>query len=233
MTAGLSDGAALRDSVRFDGRGLVPAVVQDVRTGRVLTLAYMNRDALERTLESGETWFYSRSRQALWHKGETSGNTQRVCAIAPDCDGDALLVSVEPRGPACHTGRESCFGDAAQAADGGGEDAGAAAAAGAFDVLFRLEDRVAERHRELPEGSYTTYLFSKGLDKILKKVGEEATEVIIGAKNRDAGELTYEAADLLYHLLVLLRQEGVPLAVVLGELAARYGGAEQYKKGGR
>lgn len=208
--------------LRFNAAGLIPAIVQDAATGRVLTLAYMNRESLDRTLATGETWFYSRSRQSLWHKGETSGNTQSVRSVAPDCDGDALLLLVEPHGPACHTGRETCFSNPVPVV-----------AAPVFDILWRLEERVAERHRQRPEGAYTTYLFEKGLDKILKKLGEEATEVIIGGKNNDTAEVVYESADLLYHLLVLLRQQDVSLQDVLHELAARYGEVEQYKKGGR
>jgi phosphoribosyl-ATP pyrophosphohydrolase/phosphoribosyl-AMP cyclohydrolase len=217
-----ADGLPDLSGLCFDTAGLIPAIVQDAATGRVLTLAYMNRESLERTLASGETWFYSRSRQSLWHKGETSGHTQAVRSISPDCDGDALLVLVEPRGPACHTGAETCF---AETAPGG--------AAPVFDILRRLEERVAQRHGQRPEGAYTTYLFEKGLDKILKKLGEEATEVIIGGKNGDPSEVVYESADLLYHLLVLLRQQGVSLQDVLRELAARYGEVEQYRKGGR
>lgn len=201
------------DEVRFDADGLIPAVVQDVDTGLVLTVAYMNAESLGLTLKTGETWFYSRSRKALWHKGETSGNTQRVREIAADCDGDALLVLVEPRGPACHTGAESCF----SASSGGGSGG----------ILERLEQRVREREALRPEGSYTTYLFEKGLDKILKKVGEETAEVIIAAKNRSGPELRYETADLLYHLAVLLREQGLSWSEVLAELESRYAAGER------
>jgi phosphoribosyl-ATP pyrophosphohydrolase/phosphoribosyl-AMP cyclohydrolase len=204
------------EDVRFDERGLVPAIVQDARTREVLTLAYMNEESLRRTLAEGETWFWSRSRSALWHKGATSGNTQRVVEVRPDCDSDALVVLVEPRGPACHTGAVSCFsGDEVEQG-----------AAGIGDVLEELYGVVAARRREMPEGSYTTYLFEKGLNKILKKVGEEAAETIIAAKDEDAGALTAETADLVYHLLVLLVERGLTLEALAGELARRRGGGK-------
>jgi len=201
--------------VRFDERGLVPAIVQDAVSKEVLTLAYMNGEALRKTLETGETWFWSRSRQALWHKGETSGNTQRVVSLAFDCDRDALLVRVIPSGPACHKGTTSCFEepDALSGETDGGDR---------FAILNRLEALIASREAERPEGSYTTYLFEKGLDKILKKVGEEAAEVIIAAKNRSLEELRYETADLVFHLLVLLREAKLPLDEVLAELSRRH-----------
>ncbi len=253
---GLAINGQAQAGLRFDERGLIPAIVQDAHTKRVLTLAYMNAESLAKTLASGETWFFSRSRQELWHKGETSGHTQRVLDVYVDCDGDALVVQVEPAGPACHTGATSCFHTglaAPQAAvasgradeHGGDGTAGVAGKRGAVgsadaamrdaavDVLLQLEQRVLQRHVERPPGAYTTYLFDKGLDKILKKVGEEATEVIIGAKNADAAEVTYEAADLLYHLLVLLRQQDIALADVFRELERRYHGREQVVKGGK
>lgn len=204
------------EDVRFDERGLVPAIVQDARTREVLTLAYMNEESLRRTLAEGETWFWSRSRSELWHKGATSGNTQRVVEVRPDCDSDALVVLVEPRGPACHTGAVSCFGvdEVEKRADGIG------------DVLEELYGVVAARRQEMPEGSYTTYLFEKGLNKILKKVGEEAAETIIAAKDEDAGALTAETADLIYHLLVLLVERGLTLEALAGELARRRGGGK-------
>lgn len=202
------------DKLRFDEQGLIPAVVQDARTKRILTLAYMNRQSLSRTLETGETWFWSRSRACLWHKGETSGNTQRVVDIQVDCDSDALAVLVAPNGPACHTGAVSCFdnGLGATEAAGGSKDLG--------PLLSDLYSLVESRQRELPEGSYTTYLFNSGLDKILKKVGEEAAETIIAAKNNDRAALANESADLLYHLLVMFVEQGVTLeevSAVLGE----------------
>jgi phosphoribosyl-ATP pyrophosphohydrolase/phosphoribosyl-AMP cyclohydrolase len=193
--------------LKFDERGLIPAIVQDASTREVLTLAYMNRESLERTIETGETWFWSRSRNELWHKGETSGNTQRVVDLVPDCDGDAIVVLVKPAGPACHTGARSCF-DLKQ-----DEDIGA--------LLAQLYQLIESRQRERPDGSYTTYLFDKGIDKILKKVGEESAETIIAAKNEDAKPLVSEVSDLIYHLLVLLVARGVSLDQIREELAQR------------
>ncbi|MHB1684083.1 MAG: bifunctional phosphoribosyl-AMP cyclohydrolase/phosphoribosyl-ATP diphosphatase HisIE [Bacilli bacterium] len=201
--------------VRFDAQGLAPAIVQDQVSGAVLTLAYMNAESLARTVETGETWFYSRSRQQLWHKGETSGNIQKVITIDTDCDNDALLVVASPAGPACHTGRFSCF-------DGDQESERPRLRESGSEILALLEDRVRQREQERPEGSYTTYLFDQGIDKILKKVGEETAEVIIAAKNRSADELRYEAADLIYHLMVLLREQTLPVQDVLRELSSRY-----------
>ena len=204
------------EDVRFDERGLVPAVVQDARTREVLTLAYMNEESLRRTLAEGETWFWSRSRAELWHKGATSGNTQSVVDVRLDCDSDALVVLVEPRGPACHTGAVSCFRN----------DEVESGAAGIGDVLEGLYAVIVGRRREMPEGSYTTYLFEKGLNKILKKVGEEAAETIIAAKDEDQGALTAETADLVYHLLVLMVERGLTLEALAGELARRRGGGK-------
>ena len=196
------------EKVRFDPSGLVPAVVQDARTREVLTLAYMNRESLARTLETGETWFWSRSRNELWHKGATSGNTQRVVSLTADCDNDAILVLVEPAGPACHTGARSCFPIEREDEHPGG-------------LLHELYDLIQSRQEQRPEGSYTTYLFEKGLDKILKKVGEESAETIIAAKNEDPKQLVAETADLLYHLLVMLVARGIKLDDVREELAQR------------
>ncbi|MDQ3651539.1 MAG: bifunctional phosphoribosyl-AMP cyclohydrolase/phosphoribosyl-ATP diphosphatase HisIE [Acidobacteriota bacterium] len=218
--------------VRFDEAGLVPAVVQDARTREVLTLAYMNAESLERTLEDGETWFWSRSRSELWHKGATSGNTQRVVEVRLDCDGDAIVALVEPAGPACHTGARSCFhSETANESDditdesvttvkdahqsNGVRDLGA--------LLTELYQLIETRRREMPDGSYTTYLFREGLDKILKKVGEESAETIIAAKNDNAHALTSEISDLLYHVLVLMVERGVSLEQVGVELARRGG----------
>jgi phosphoribosyl-ATP pyrophosphohydrolase/phosphoribosyl-AMP cyclohydrolase len=205
------------DDVKFDERGLVPAVVQDARTRGVLMLAYMNAESLQRTLETGETWFWSRSRAQLWHKGETSGNTQRVADVLLDCDGDALVVKVEPAGPACHTGQTSCFHNVIQAgaSQQNAEDLG--------EVLSALYALIEERKCERPQGSYTTYLFDQGLDKILKKLGEESSETIIAAKNEDRGALAKESCDLLYHLIVLLVERGVTLSDVCDELVRRRG----------
>ena len=200
-------------ALRFDERGLIPAVVQDLRSRKVLTLAYMNRESLEITLREGRTCFYSRSRGTLWRKGETSGNVQRVASVRPDCDGDALLVEVVKDGPACHRGTDSCFdGAEAEAEKEGGPRL-------TIDDLYRL---LQDRNERRPEGSYTTYLFEKGLEKILKKCGEEATEVVIAAMKGAREETIYELADLCYHALVLMVQCGVTLDEVRGELASRH-----------
>lgn len=201
------------DELNFDERGLIPAIVQDARTREVLTLAYMNEESIARTIETGETWFWSRSRNELWHKGETSGNTQSVVALHSDCDNDAIVVLVNPAGPACHTGARSCFDSTA--AD---EDLGL--------LLNTLYELIESREHERPQGSYTTYLFNSGLDKILKKVGEETAETIIAAKNEDRTRLTAEVADLVYHLLVLLVARGVTLDEICAELASRRGASE-------
>jgi phosphoribosyl-ATP pyrophosphohydrolase/phosphoribosyl-AMP cyclohydrolase len=200
------------DELKFDERGLIPAIVQDARTREVLTLAYMNKESLTRTIETGQTWFWSRSRNELWHKGETSGNTQNVVALHSDCDNDAIVVLVNPAGPACHTGARSCFDTETD------EDLGL--------LLHNLYELIESRERERPEGSYTTYLFNNGLDKILKKVGEESAETIIAAKNEDRARLTAEVADLVYHLLVLLVTRGVSLDEISAELASRRGASE-------
>ncbi len=231
------------ETIKFDERGLVPAVVQDARTGDVLTLAYMNAESLRRTLESGETWFWSRSRAALWHKGETSGNTQRVVSIRADCDRDTLLVAVEPTGPACHTGARTCFEQAGDATHGGepakgprergqgsgegSDEANGPGEASASDLgaeLRRLHALAASRRAERPAGSYTAYLFDAGLDKILKKLGEESAETIIAAKNPEREPLVAEVSDLLYHLVVLLVERGVGTEEVAAELARRDAG---------
>jgi phosphoribosyl-AMP cyclohydrolase / phosphoribosyl-ATP pyrophosphohydrolase len=202
-------------NIRFDEKGLVPAIVQDAETKEVLTLAYMNQESLTKTLETGETWFFSRSRQELWHKGATSGNTQSVVSVKYDCDQDTVLVLVQPKGPACHTGAVSCFSE-------GVVTERASSNLGDYQILQTLEQLIIEREKERPEGAYTTYLFEKGVDKILKKVGEEASEVIIAAKNRDTEELKWEAADLLYHLQVLLVEQGLPFTEVLKTLEERH-----------
>ncbi|MGX1402061.1 phosphoribosyl-ATP pyrophosphohydrolase/phosphoribosyl-AMP cyclohydrolase [Bradyrhizobium japonicum] len=201
------------DTIKFDEKGLVPAIIQDAETLEVLTLAYMNKESLEKTLETGETWFFSRSRQELWHKGETSGNTQQVVSMNYDCDQDALLVKVNPKGPACHTGAVSCFSQ---------DVTERKLSLGEYQILQTLEQVIIDRERQRPEGAYTTYLFEKGVDKILKKVGEESAEVIIAAKNRDHEELRWEAADLLYHLQVLLVEQGLPFKDVLKTLDERH-----------
>ncbi|TQR96759.1 bifunctional phosphoribosyl-AMP cyclohydrolase/phosphoribosyl-ATP diphosphatase HisIE [Paenibacillus ottowii] len=224
------------DNVRWNEAGLVSVIVQNDATLQVLTLAYMNRESLKLSLESGETWFWSRSRQELWHKGATSGNTQKISSIQLDCDGDALLVRVIPSGPACHTGATSCFsrdisapGTAVTPAVGneGAQltnrtDVISSVSEGRFEVLAQLEAIIKEREETRPEGAYTTYLFDKGVDKILKKVGEEASETIIAAKNKDNEELRLEVSDLIYHLLVLLQERKLPLDDVLAELNRRH-----------
>ena len=202
-------------NVKFDVNGLIPAVVQDAQSKEVLTVAYMNEESLAKTIETGETWFYSRSRQELWHKGATSGNTQKVVAIKADCDQDSLIVEVIPAGPACHNGTTSCFTETLFSVE---ERPGSVA------ILPELVNVIAQREIDMPEGAYTTYLFDKGIDKICKKVGEEATEVVIGAKNRDKEEVKWESADLLYHLLVLLQEQKVNVYEVLDVLQKRHEG---------
>jgi len=205
------------DELKFDEKGLIPAIVQDAATKEVLTLAYMNEESLGKSLATGETWFYSRSRSELWHKGATSGNTQQIVGIKFDCDKDALVVLVSPNGPACHNGTVSCFAESIYQ----NKDAETKELAN-YQILKDLEAVIQEREINRPEGAYTTYLFEKGVDKILKKVGEEAAEVIIAAKNRDTEELKWEAADLLYHLFVLLREQGLPFAEILKVLDKRH-----------
>lgn len=196
------------DDVKFDERGLVPAIVQDATTREVLTLAYMNRESLAKTIETKETWFWSRSRGELWHKGETSGNTQQIVSLTLDCDRDAVVVLVDPAGPACHTGATSCFETGANTT-------------GIGSVLDQLYEVIHSRERERPAQSYTTYLFDEGLDKILKKLGEESAETIIAAKNDDQERLVSETSDLMYHLLVLLVERGVSLEEIAKELGKR------------
>ena len=198
------------DELKFDEKGLIPAIVVDDETGKVLTLAYMNRESLAISMEKKLTCFWSRSRQELWLKGETSGNYQHIVSITADCDGDALEVRVKKDGPACHSGAESCFHNPVL-----GEKADKFQLEGLYQLL-------QSRKKELPEGSYTTYLFQKGLDKILKKVGEESTEVIIAGKAEDKAETIYEIADLAYHVLVLMVQLGISVEDIRKELASRH-----------
>ena len=198
------------ENLKFDANGLIPAIVVDNESGKVLTLAYMNQESLKISMEKGLTCFYSRSRQALWLKGETSGNYQHIVSIAADCDYDALVVRVKKDGPACHTGAESCFHNPIF-----GEDA-------PDFKLQSLYDLLLDRKATLPEGSYTTYLFKKGTDKILKKIGEECTEVIIAGKAQDKRETVYELADLAYHAMVLMVQMGITVEDVHKELASRH-----------
>jgi phosphoribosyl-ATP pyrophosphohydrolase/phosphoribosyl-AMP cyclohydrolase len=209
--------------IKFDEHGLVPAIVQDANTLQVLTLAYMSRESLERTLAEHETWFWSRSRASLWHKGETSGNKQRVVEVNLDCDYDALRVLVIPEGPACHTGAQTCFHNQLEGAPKEARaEAGPERSEADFgEALSSLYSTIDSRKRERPEGSYTTYLFDQGLDKILKKVGEECAETIIAAKNEDRAALVRESSDLLYHLLVLFVECGLALEEVRDELLSR------------
>ena len=200
------------EQLKFDEKGLIPAIVVDAEDGQVLTLAYMNKESLRISMEKGLTCFWSRSRQELWLKGETSGNYQHIVSITADCDRDALTVLVRKDGPACHTGANSCF----------------------FEEIYRREKEepafsldglmnlLKDRKATLPQGSYTTYLFEKGLDKILKKVGEESTEVIIAGKAQDKAETIYEIADLAYHVLVLMVEMGISLEDIRKELASRH-----------
>ena len=197
--------------LKFDKQGLIPAVVVDSITKKVLTLAYMNEESLKITMERGLTCFYSRSRDELWLKGETSGNYQHVVSITADCDKDALVVVVEKDGPACHTGSDSCFTAPLYINEDYSEFS-----------LNSLYELLSERREKKPEGSYTTYLFEKGIDKILKKVGEESTEVIIGAKSADKAETVYEIADLAYHVMVLMVEMGITPEDVHRELASRH-----------
>jgi len=204
------------DELKFDGGGLIPAIIIDDSSGDVLTLAYMNRESLEITISEGRTCFWSRSRQELWRKGETSGNYQSLVSITADCDRDALLIRVVPDGPACHLGTESCF---EFPVDAGDKIADNRASTISIDYLYRL---LGERYAERPEGSYTSYLFDSGREKILKKVGEENAEVIIAAMKGSHEELVYELSDLLYHSLVLMVNESVSPREILAELASRH-----------
>lgn len=199
------------DELKYDEKGLIPAIVVDSVTKKVLTLAYMNRESLEISMEKKLTCFYSRSRQELWLKGETSGNYQHIVSITADCDKDALTVVVEPDGPACHLGTFSCFENPVWQSDELEEFS-----------LQGLMDLLAQRKRDMPEGSYTSYLFEKGVDKILKKVGEESTEVIVAAKNEDKKETIYEIADLCYHIMVLMTETGISIEDIHRELASRH-----------
>jgi phosphoribosyl-ATP pyrophosphohydrolase/phosphoribosyl-AMP cyclohydrolase len=205
------------EGIRFDDRGLVPVIVQDATTSAVLTLAYANREAVEKTLASGEAHYYSRSRDELWRKGATSGNTQKVVEVRLDCDGDALLYRVEPRGSACHTGEESCFFTTVDGtgieADDGARDLGI--------MVKSLTGTIAQRHREMPEGSYTARLLGGGAERVAQKVGEEAVEVVVAALTNE--RLAEEAADLVYHLLVLLEERGVGTDEVAEVLRDRHG----------
>ena len=197
------------NTLKFDEKGLISAIVVDAETKKVLTLAYMNKESLEISIKEGKTCFWSRSRQELWRKGETSGNYQYIQSITADCDNDALVVMVKKDGPACHTGADSCFNDTIF---------GTAPIDFSVSALYK---KLLGRKEQMPEGSYTTYLFEKGIDKILKKIGEESTEVIVAAKGNDKKETIYELADLMYHSLVLMVEMGITVEDVASELASR------------
>lgn len=199
------------DNISFNQDGLIPAIVQDADTGEVLTLAYMNQEALAKTLDTKEAWFFSRKRQELWNKGATSGNRQMVQQVSMDCDHDALLFQVKPLGPACHKGKETCFHNPIYQND-----------EATFAMLPQLIEKIKHRRKNPVEGTYTTYLFNEGIDKILKKVGEETSEVIIGAKNNDKAEVTWEIADLTYHTLVLMELLNVSISDIHNELQKRH-----------
>ncbi|MBR6185090.1 MAG: bifunctional phosphoribosyl-AMP cyclohydrolase/phosphoribosyl-ATP diphosphatase HisIE [Clostridia bacterium] len=199
------------DELKFDEKGLIPAVVQDYFSKQVLTVAYMNKESLEISMREGRTCFYSRSRKCLWRKGETSGNTQEIVAIRADCDWDALVVEVIKKGPACHTGSESCFFNGVYQSDAHQDFS--------MDALYRL---LSGRKTAPKEGSYTTYLFQKGIDKILKKVGEECTEVIVAGKGGDREETIFEIADLAYHVMVLMVEMGIEPKDIFAQLASRH-----------
>lgn len=198
--------------IKWDEKGLVPAIIQDAITNKVLMMAYMNEESLNKTKETGQTWFFSRSRNELWNKGETSGNTQEVVDISTDCDGDTILITVIPAGPACHTGEVSCFYNEIKTFK----------EVPNRQVLFEEYDMIVDRKNNPKEGSYTNYLFTEGVDKICKKIGEESTETVIAAKNDSKEELIYEASDLLYHLNVLLVNQGVSLDDLMIEIEKRY-----------
>ena len=200
------------NELKFDAQGLIPAVVVDAASKKVLTLAYMNRESLEISMKEGRTCFWSRSRQELWRKGETSGNVQHIVDITADCDRDALVVTVNKEGPACHLGTDSCFNDRVYVNE-------ASSAPFSLEGLYEL---LQGRKDTMPEGSYTTYLFQKGIDKILKKVGEESTEVIIAGRAEDRAETIYELADLTYHAMVLMVEMGISVEDVKQELASRH-----------
>jgi phosphoribosyl-ATP pyrophosphohydrolase/phosphoribosyl-AMP cyclohydrolase len=201
------------EQLQFDEQGLIPAVLQNIEDGRILMVAYMNRESLEKTLESGEVHFWSRSRGELWHKGATSGNVMKAVAVHADCDGDCLLVQVRPGGPACHTGETTCFYNPLHVSPSKGE--------ALFEILGELAEVIRQRKEERPDDSYTTKLFDGGLDRIAKKLGEEAVEVVIAGKNQDREELIRESADLVYHLLVLWEQADLRFSDIAAELAER------------
>ncbi|MCQ2008672.1 MAG: bifunctional phosphoribosyl-AMP cyclohydrolase/phosphoribosyl-ATP diphosphatase HisIE [Sporolactobacillus sp.] len=213
------------ETLKFDNNGLIPAIIQDAQSKEILMMAYMNKESIAKSQESGETWFFSRERQELWHKGATSGNTQTIVDWSVDCDADTLLIKVNPAGPACHTGKYSCF-----VPEKSDKQEAVAAGADRFEILAELEHVIAEREAERPEGTYTTYLFNEGIDKILKKIGEETSEVIIAAKNRSVAELEWEVSDVIYHTLVMLREQGVGFDRVLRVLEKRHRDKSEFQR---
>ncbi|HLS06979.1 MAG TPA: bifunctional phosphoribosyl-AMP cyclohydrolase/phosphoribosyl-ATP diphosphatase HisIE [Bacillota bacterium] len=206
----------LIENLTFQEDGLIPAIIQDYETKEVLMMAYMNKQSLLKTSETKETWFFSRSRNELWHKGATSGNTQQVVKISADCDRDTLLILVKPKGPACHTGKQSCFFNPLISPEVDTNE----------HVIQKLIKRIKDRFAQPIDNSYTTYLFTEGIDKILKKIGEEASEIIIAAKNDDKDELIWEIADFIYHTLVLMQAKNITLDQIYAELTKRYNGQE-------
>jgi len=209
-------------NIKWDANGLVPTVVQDAQSKEVLMLAYMNEESLKLSQQTGYTWYWSRSRNELWNKGATSGHKQEIVSIQYDCDGDTLLVKVRQAGPACHTGSYTCFNESIQL-EKESQSTVETSAQDRFAMLNELEKTIAARYAERPEGTYTSYLFDKGVDKILKKIGEEASEVIIAAKNKDNDELRSEASDLIFHLMVLMRERELSLDEIMSELKSRHG----------
>ena len=213
----MTDINSILDGLKFDSNGLIPAIIRDDSSGEVLMMAYMNRESLEKTLDTGYTWFYSRSRKEFWNKGATSGNTQKVLDVSYDCDADCLLIQVEQKGVACHTGEKSCFYNKIIAAE---KEAGSEPE-NLGETLKAVYEVILDRQQKRPEKSYTTYLFDKGQDKILKKIGEEAAEIIIASKSDNKEEVIYECGDFIYHMLVLLANHGLTLDDLAKELNKR------------
>lgn len=211
--------------LKFDNNGLIPAIVQDCNSKKVLMMAYMNMESLKMSIENGETYFFSRSRRKLWHKGETSTNVQKIWSISYDCDCDALLINVDSKGPACHTGNVSCFYRFILDKNMGNSQEN-----DCIDIMTNLYNRIKSRKDNPIEGSYTNYLFKKGINNILKKLGEESTEMIIASKEESKDEIIYEIADYIYHLMVLLVFKNIKLEEMFNELSKRYYNSEQFKK---
>lgn len=211
----ISEVRGFLEKLKFDSNGLIPAIIREKASGEVLMMAYMNKESFEKTIETGYTWYFSRSRKELWNKGATSGNTQKVLDISYDCDGDCLLVQVEQTGPACHTGHKSCFYNHFVTSD---QDPNTDELGTILEAVYKV---ILDRQEIRPEKSYTTYLFNEGQDKILKKIGEEAAEIIIASKNSNNKEVIYECGDFIYHMLVLLAYHGVTIDELAAELNKR------------